>query len=67
VAKNGKKSDKSPKRDKRAKRDKRGKRSQVAPVLTPARDPSRSAPAALAVAAGALIVAGVTSLWRTRR
>jgi hypothetical protein len=57
VAKNGKKS------DKRAKRDKRAKPSQLAPV----RDLPRSAPAALAVAAGALVVAGITSLWRLRR
>ena len=62
MAKNGKK-DKRAKRDKRHKRD---KRSQRTPALAPARGLPGSTPA-LAVAAGALIVAGITSLWRTRR
>ena len=61
MAKNGKKS------GKKAKNGKRSKRAQPAPVLTPVRGLSRSAPAALTVAAGALIVAGITSLWRIRR
>lgn len=61
MAKNGKKS------DKKGKSGKRSKRAQPAPVLGPVRDLSRSAPAALAVAAGALIVAGITGLWRVRR
>lgn len=56
MAKNGKKSDK---------KGKRGKRSQLAPA--PVRDFPSSAPAALAVAAGALIMAGITSLWLLRR
>jgi hypothetical protein len=64
VAKNGKKSDKN---GKRAKRDKRRKRSQLGPALAPISDLPHSAPAALAVAAGALVVAGITSLWRIRR
>jgi hypothetical protein len=67
VAKNGKRSDKRAKRDKRAKGDKREKRSQRPPALAPVRDLSRSAPAAMAVAAGALMVAGIASLWRVRR
>ena len=64
MAKNAKKSDK---KDKRAKRKKHEKRSQLAPALTSVRDLPRSAPTALAVAAGALFVAGITSLWRIRR
>jgi hypothetical protein len=62
VAKNGKKSDKPAKHDKRGKR---GKRAQLGPALTPIRNPPRVAP--VAVAAGALVVAGITSLWRIRR
>ncbi|HEX2471044.1 MAG TPA: hypothetical protein VHK05_10665 [Candidatus Limnocylindrales bacterium] len=61
MAKNAKKS------GKKGKRGKRGKRALPAPVLAPFRDLARSAPAALAVAAGALIVAGITGLWRVRR
>jgi hypothetical protein len=64
MAKNGKKWDRKGKREKK---DERNKRSQLAPALAPVRDLPRSAPAALAVAAGALIVAGITSLWRVRR
>ena len=64
MAKNGKKSGK---RDKRAKKAERRKGPQFARSLAPMRDLPRSAPAALAVAAGALIVAGITSLWRVRR
>ncbi len=67
MAKNGKRSDKNGKRAKGPKRDKRGKRSQLAPAVLSARDLPRSAPAALAVAAGALMVAGITTLWRIRR
>jgi hypothetical protein len=61
MAKNGKKS------DKRDKKGKRKKGSQSASALAPIRDLLRSAPAAMTVAAGALIVAGITSLWRVRR
>lgn len=61
MAKNGKKS------GKRGKRDKSSKRSQSVSSVGPVRDLPRGAPAALAVAAGALIVAGITSLWRFRR
>ncbi len=66
MAKHGKRSDKKGKRARR-KGDKQNKRSQVAPSLAPARDLPRSMPAALAVAAGALVVAGITGLWRVRR
>ena len=63
MAKNGKRSDKPDKRDRKAKRKKRSRSAPRAPM----RDLPRSAPAAMAVAAGALIVAGITSLWRVRR
>ena len=66
MAKQGKKSDKRGKHEKRAKRDKRSKDRQRATALAPVRDLPRSAPAALAVASGALLVAGI-SLWRIRR
>ena len=63
MAKNGKRSDKPDKRDRKAKRKKRSRSAPRAPM----RDLPRSAPAAMAVAAGALIAAGITSLWRVRR
>jgi hypothetical protein len=61
MAKNAKKS------GKKGKNGKRSKRARSAPVLAPIRDLSRSAPVALALAASALIVAGITGLWRVRR
>ena len=61
MAKSGKKS------GKKGKNGKRSKRAQPAPSYGPVRELSRSAPAALAVAAGALIVVGITGLWRVRR
>jgi hypothetical protein len=61
MAKNGKKS------GTKGKYGKRSKRAQSAPVVAPVRDLWRSGPAALAVAAGALVVAGITGLWRVRR
>ncbi len=63
----GKKGKKSDTRDKRDRKARRKKGSQVAPALAPVRDLPRSAPAAMAVAAAALIVAGIASLWRERR
>jgi hypothetical protein len=64
MAKTGKKSGK---RDKPDKKHNGSKRSQRPAARTPIRDLLGVAPAALAVAAGGLIVAGLTSLWRVRR
>lgn len=60
MAKNGKKG-------KKDKKDTSDKRSRVSKTMAPVGDLSRAAPAALAVAFGGFIVAGITSLWRTRR
>ena len=61
MAKHGKKA------DKRGKRGKRKKGSRLPAKLAPVRELSHSAGAGMAVAAGALLIVGITGLWRLRR